>query len=380
MTTQTDTLKQTESATQQADQPIPQPIAQICKLDKDAPVKVLGRSALLATGIALDHSAATLEFTLVGSGDAWLTGKASKDIYFTVFIDNIRQEKRVLFTVGTNEMKIASNLSDGTHTVRVVRQTEEKYGTFDAQFIRFSHGMFGEKPQEKPIYIEFVGDSITCGSGALHHFLTSDDALTYRTEATNVCIGEGGEPVIEEDASCSYAYHCAQMLDADYSLISYSGIGVARTWGGESSILMPTYYGYLAQQRLGSHAFDFDSARKPDMVVINLGTNDGFLVNNSAFSGAMSKIEYTLAVQDFITQIRIQWNDPDLKIVWATGLMGKALSDWTKEAIESMDDENVYHFTGMTEGRDGHNGHPTWQQQTVGASQLTAFLKQLGRR
>ena len=380
MTAQTDFSKETETATQQADPPTPQPTAQICQLDKDAPVKVMGRSASLSSGIALDHSAATLEFTLVGSGNAWLTGKASKNIYFTVFIDGIRQEKRVLFTEGTNEKQIASNLSDGTHTVRIVRQTEEKYGTFDAQSIRFSHGMFGEKPQEKPLYIEFVGDSITCGSGALHHFLTATDDLTYRAEQTNVCIGEGGEPINEEDASYSYAYLCAQMLEADYSLISYSGIGVARTWGGASSILMPTYYGYLAQQRLGNRAFDFDSARKPDMVVINLGTNDGFLVNNSEFSGALSKVEYMLAVQDFITQLRIQWNDPDLKIVWATGLMGKALSDWTKEAIEAMDDDNLYHFTGMTEGRTGHNGHPTWKQQTVGAEQLTSFLQQLGRR
>lgn len=56
--------------------------------------------------------------------------------------------------------------------------------------------------------IEFIGDSITCGYGVD----AKDQNESFKTDT--------------EDFSKTYAYKTAEALDADYSVVSYSGYGV----------------------------------------------------------------------------------------------------------------------------------------------------------
>ncbi len=68
--------------------------------------------------------------------------------------------------------------------------------------------------------------------------------------------------------------------------------------------------------------------------------------------------------------------DVDLPIVWATGMMGQALSDWAKNAIDAMNDENLYQIRTLEQSRGAHNGHPTIDGHQNAAEALVAFLQE----
>jgi len=102
--------------------------------------------------------------------------------------------------------------------------------------------------------------------------------------------------------------------------------------------------------------------------VINLGTNDSFFKDN------FTQADYEAAVTAFIGQIRTAYGDPNLPIVFATGMMGQALSNWAQNAIQAMNDENIYQIRTLTMTRDGHNGHPTIAGHQEAAEQLVSFL------
>lgn len=318
---------------------------------------MLGRSAVLDAGVALNYSASSIEFTSIGTAQIYLTGNYScketeKPLYFTVYINGARQAKRLKFESGVSTVLVAKGLNFGkTYSVKLVRETEEKYGAFTALTLDLGYaGRLCEKPADKDLYIEFLGDSITCGLGSLCGYL-SEDGLTVGDTQSGNCGVETAETSLCEDASNSYAYLAAQTLNADYSLVSRSGIGVTSTYG---NVPMLDYYK------------DNHSTRRPDLVVINLGTNDK---GTSADTTA-----YKAGVKALINQVRDYYGQ-NVKILWATGLMGKACSDYTAAAIKELDNkDNIYQFTGLTEGRNGHNSHPTKVQAAKAAQELVDYI------
>lgn len=97
-----------------------------------------------------------------------------------------------------------------------------------------------------------------------------------------------------------------------------------------------------------------------------------------------SQAEYESAVKSFIEQVHTSYNNPKLKIVWATGIMGNALSDWAHNIIDSVNDPNIYQIRTLPEGYGGHNGHPTLFQQSAAAEKhlppicVTLYLTDIG--
>lgn len=355
-------------------------------LNAESPVLVTGRTMALSAGLALDLSAASMRFYTTGGGDVSLKGVVGGGdmVFFTIYIDGVRQESRVMFPEGESTQVIASNLSNEAHLIEIVRQTEGQFGSFTAQTVTMKGSLFGQKPAEKKRYIEFIGDSITCGAGCLCKYISKDNFLTYLPTQSSTCIRNGeykDAQWLEEDATNSYAYLTARELNADCSLVSFSGIGLMRSYAefGGQKITMPELYAKGAYKRTGGETYDFASARKPDLVVINLGTNDESLKGGgNGYSGALTKEQYKKAVQDFIAQIRASYNDPDLKIMWATGMMNQAMATWTKEAIRDLDDANVKHTATLSQGTSGHGSHPTYYQQKAAVADLKYALKLQG--
>ena len=275
------------------------------------------------------------------------------------------------FEAGQTSVRIASGLDKNkTSTIKLVRETEEKYGAFTALSLDMGyHGELGDKPLDKAAYIEFLGDSITSGLGSLCGYL-SDDGLEIKNEQTSTSTGKhkcgdsNDETSLCQDATNSYAYLAAESLGADCSLVSYSGIGVT------AGFTMSEYFTYASKCR--NEQYNFTTARKPDLVVINLGTNDSFKnADTEAF-----KTE----VKALIKQVRTAYGE-DTEILWATGLMSNedkdAYKTYAAAAISELGYANVHHFDGLTEGRSGHNGHPTKDQQKTAAQQLVNEIAKL---
>lgn len=278
------------------------------------------------------------------------------------------------FEAGQTSVRIASGLDKNkTSTIKLVRETEEKYGAFTALSLDMGyHGELGDKPLDKAAYIEFLGDSITSGLGSLCGYL-SDDGLEIKNEQTSTSTGKhkcgdsNDETSLCQDATNSYAYLAAESLGADCSFVSYSGIGVAK---GYPDFTMSDYFTYASKCR--NVKYTFSTARKPDLVVINLGTNDSFKnADTEAF-----KTE----VKALIKQVRTAYGE-DTEILWATGLMSNedkdAYKTYAAAAISELGYANVHHFDGLTEGRGGHNGHPTKDQQKTAAEQLVNKIAEL---
>jgi len=350
-------------------------------LNSESPVLVTGRTVELSEGLALDLSASTVRFRTRRAGDVSLRGTVGGEceLYFTVYVDNVRVCDRIMFPVGESTQVIAENLSDQNHTIEIVRQTEGQYGTFTAERLIMKGSTLGEKPAERDHYIEFIGDSITCGSGVLCKYIRRNDLTHYLPTQTGDCLYDiGYGQWKEEDVTNSYAYLTARALRADCSFISYSAIGLMRSWmnlGFNAQDL----YRRGAYLREGGDVYDFSTARKPDLVVINLGTNDIGLMNGGqgGYVGKITDAQYKQAVKNFINQIRASYNDPDLKIVWAVGLMGLATYSLAQEAIREMNDENLYTYR-FSSAMDGHRDHPCMKQSVQAASAFRFYLDREG--
>lgn len=171
--------------------------------------------------------------------------------------------------------------------------------------------------------IEFVGDSITCGYG------TDDDDLSHTFSTAT------------EDVTKAYAYRTAQALDADYSMVSYSGYGVYSGYVDEAidtrntSELVPPYYTLVGFSRGTYHdkaitMTDWDFSNfEPEIIVLNLGTND----NSYCRSNTAREEEFIKCYQDFVTCVRK--NNPNAYILCTYGLMNGELTDSIEKALNS---------------------------------------------
>ena len=310
-------------------------------------VKIQGRSGPVSSGVSFDWSANTLEFQAACAGSVSLTLKenASQTLYYTVLVDG-KEQKRA-HRPGSR-LFLAENLPQGDHTFQVVRQTESFYGQATLCAIELT-GQLKSRPADRPLYMEFLGDSITVGLG-------------------NLCLGlpqPASDYSENQDGTQSYAYLTAQALGADISVLARSGIGAYQGWDSGNPALPPMYES-ISYYRDKTAPWAF--SRQADIVVINLGTND-------LWTGGSSSA-LTQAMQDFMRQVRRK--NPRAAIVWAAGGI---MADYLDEAADAVNRlggaaKNYYVCPLPCGPNKGGNGHPTVEQHRSMADSLVAFLRQ----
>ncbi len=344
---------------------------QTYELTANSPVKVTGRQTALEKGITLDHSASSVEFNvnLTAPSDVNATMLVGDGVFFVVYIDGVRQAKRIQFTAvrGTTQT-LAQQLPAGAHNIRLVRETENAKGIFTLASVSFK-GTFGDKPQDNPYYIEFIGDSITCGTGNLHKYLeNATNPYEFLQNQTGTCTGAQGDnnPTDEQSATLTYAYLAAQALGADTSFVCRTGIGLYGGWG----TTMPDYYMYTSYER--SHtgtSSAYIASRKADLVVINLGTNDEYTLTSADHEAFKNEVVWMITL--------IRWmHGNDVKILWTSGMMNEAKKTFVQKAIDGLNDDNIYTFFGYSKTSGGHNGHPTYPAHEEAAQQLEAYIRE----
>lgn len=314
-------------------------------------VKVYGRSSNFITGIDCDFSGSGIEFNAELSGDVSVKVNSSGGSYYTLYIDGERQEKRLEFADGTGEYVIAEDLAKGTYNFKLIKQTqvEHSLSTFMALNI---NGKILDKPRDKELLIEFVGDSITCGY-SLYGYPTPG-VENYR----------GAKYM---DATQSYAYLTAEALGADHSFVCVSGWAVLPNSTGGGCI--PTVYQKICYKR---GATNYEPSRAADIVVIHLGTNDLYSRDNY-------DADFVSASKEFIGDVREK--NPGAKIVWAYGSMmsGSNLSkfeDKVEKIIGDLGgaDAGLYMVKLKTDTSGGHN-HPSVAGHVTSANTLTEFIR-----
>jgi lysophospholipase L1-like esterase len=170
---------------------------------------------------------------------------------YLVTIDGVAQPV-LKPTAGAHDYTLATNLAAGAHDVAIARRTETFFGA--TTFLGFT--ATGGKLVATPgpgRWIEFVGDSITCGYGVLgpdeSHCFSND------TEAEDLAWGA----------------LTARQLGAAHTAIAFSGKGVIRNVDNSTTDLVPTIFERTLADDPAAWGF---TAYTPDVVVVDLGTND----------------------------------------------------------------------------------------------------------
>ena len=332
-------------------------------------VKLTGRT-VSENGIRwMIHSGSTVGFRFTGIkayveiiGDGSVSGPADSQARFAVYVNGERTQDRMV-NRKEETVEIFSSETEMEAEIMIVKLSEGAHSVFGIREIHVSGSKGPEPLPEKKMKIEFIGDSITCGYGVDdenrdHHFSTET-----------------------EDATKTYAWKTAIALDADFSFVAYSGHGIISGYTGNgtkvASQTVPAVYEKLGKN-YGSAAsmvnlnqdWDFSSFQ-PNVIVINLGTND----DSYTLQDEGRKEEFTLAYIEFLKMVRK--NNPDALIVASLGIMGDRLYPCVKEAVnryqQETGDANVrpLHFSPQN----GSTGFAAdWHPTEATHEQAAAFL------
>jgi lysophospholipase L1-like esterase len=183
--------------------------------------------------------------------------------YFNVIVDG--GEPVRLKTVPEQKVYVlAENLNAGPHEVELFKLSESSHGDHlnvgkvTIRGFRLDRDATLLPPSERKLKMEFIGDSITCGYG---NELSVANPMNHHFTTRN------------SNAYMAWGAIAARQLDAEYVAVAYSGRGVVRNYGGFQSPVIPEIY--LSTLPDDPDAVTWDtSAYTPDIVVINLGTND----------------------------------------------------------------------------------------------------------
>ena len=313
-------------------------------------IKVYGRSFASNDGIACDFSGAGIEFNARISGDVVLKIYSSGTTYYTLYVNGVRQEQRLKFNTGTAEYTILKDLAEGEYNIKLLKQTQIEFTVSALMSLKFN-GTFAEKPSDKDVLIEFIGDSITCGFGTVGY--PTDGVENYR----------GADHM---DATKAYSYLTAEQLGADHSLISMSGWSLLPGENGGSCV--PNVYSQTCYKRSNEL---YTPTRSADIVVIHLGTNDIYYRDNYAS-------DFVSAAKLFIEEIRRI--NPNAKIVWAYGSMmsGTNLNDFEAKVNTIINDcggaDAGFYRVKLPTDYNGAHKHPTEATHVESARILAQFI------
>lgn len=233
---------------------------------------------------------------------------------------------------------------------------------------------------------EFIGDSITSGEGTYGAKEDTDWLAMYMGSSRN------------------YARMVSDALDAEYRLISQGGWGVLSGWDNDLRHNLPSRYEKICglaegemNERLGAaKPYDFTSW-VPDVIIVNLGTNDASAFNQPAWTdpvtgqtfqqrkeadgtyNAADLARFKQAVTDFLKMIRK--HNPTSHIVWAYGMLGYDLTLAITDAMNTYRRETGDHNTAFvqlpdtTEETVGSHAHPGEKSHARAARVITEYLR-----
>jgi hypothetical protein len=313
-------------------------------------VNIFGRTYINANGLNFDHGANAIELGIIGTSlDVNLT--ASANSYMRVWVDDVEQADRIKITPATKKYTVVSGLGNSYHKIRIVKATEMQNAIWDIK--SFEAEKFASVPEKSEIKIEFVGDSISAGYGAL---------------------GSSGQPWSVDNSDCtrSYTYYTAQKLGVDYSVVSWSGI-CAKAYHWQKGINMNTLYKKISY----SNSSNYTTDDKPQVIVLNLGTNEASYLNPT-YGGPSYANQFPADYKEMLTTIRTA--NPDAYIICLYGMMGAdgRITSGIMSAVEQMNDNKiVYNPISVVANNSGANGHPTAFAQEGWAMQLADYIKTL---
>ncbi|MBR2615859.1 MAG: hypothetical protein IKC69_04200 [Clostridia bacterium] len=316
---ETETLEETAPAVQQTQEALPR--AKKYKIKElEGYLKLIGERTAYASNDLLPLEWAGSGFELkfeapAGGTSVIMSSRFNYASRFVVFVDGELQEDILALEKGNVDTVLAT-VSEGVHTVRVEKDTEQ--GTTYNNYNNIVSLSFDGTPlqadqSEKELYLEFIGDNYFVGYGA----------LGSTADSTNISA--------ESSYHASMPYLVAKALDADTSVVARSGIGITTKVGG---MTLPVLYGQQNGYRDAELFYSPD--RAPDAIIINAGNHD---------STSTTAADYILKSEEFIDSIRAYYGDEgeDIPVIWLYGTVYYTRRAAEIQTLQKRND-NVYAF------------------------------------
>ncbi len=348
--------KQTEETAQEF--VIPLPVARSFYAD-DMHVKPLGRS-IFEDGIRkFSYTCSGIEFEFIGAQadiDFFCDATSRIGIYLNneLIIDTILEEGSTNLNIFYSNISLKRRI-----TVRKLSGVSSGYVGIKSINV-FSENDIKPTP-EKERRIEFIGDSITCGYG----IDTQNESYGF-SEAT-------------ENGSKTYAALVSERLGAEYSICAWGGIGVYSSYtesqNPNQNVLIGNIYSRLGiSDKIWDH-----SLQQPDLVVINIGTNDSIWARNIE----ERENKFGEAYYRLIQQVRTA--NPSAYIICTAGVMDTGLIDEIREQAElfhyNTGDSKIFcfEFEHQNAVRDGYGTayHPSARTHEIMADSLAKFISEI---
>ncbi len=339
-------------------------------------LKLLGRTARKKQPLTLFWTGSGIECR-VQAAELWIEVEADYSAYepwISIVINGAYVSRRMI-EKGRQWICIFRGMNpEVIKSVKIIKEVQAMSGDeehlLQVQQLR-TDGSF-LPVEEKPYKLEFIGDSITSGEGSIGAKVEEDWISMWFSTENN------------------YARMTADALNAEYRLLCQSGWGVYSSWDNNPHAAMPLYYekvcGLLTGERneaLGAKEENDFKAWQPNVIIINLGTNDGGAFNSPAWKdeatgesfkqrlnedGSFNKEDikcFEEAAVAFLHKLR-KYNEESY-IVWAYGMLGNAMAPFIKEAIAAYQKDSgdkKVSFIAL----------PDTTEQTVGARQHPGAL------
>ena len=255
--------------------------------------------------------------------------------------------------------KLVEGIEQGEHNLELIKRTEAFVGTASFYGFEIFNGQILEQPKEKNLKIEIFGDSISCG---------------YGNESENE-FGEFNSKY--ENSYLSYGAIAARKLNAELNLTSWGGLGLVRNYD-DSPMPLPERIEWITNKDTNKK-WDF-SSYVPDIVIINLGTND---FNEHP----PTKDNFVDGYRILIDRIRNYYGK--VKIICAIGpvMEGKVLNDikdYVKNHVvdyyNSIGDNDIFfleHEHQKAENGYGEGYHPSQKTHYIMADELVNRIKEI---
>lgn len=281
--------------------------------------------------------------------DGKATQRALKGVKNIIVIGDKNGAEMTDSTATVHEIAIDSKVTD--HKVCICRDTETSLGY--TQLVSVSANEIEKWEPGCGLKIEFIGNSITCGA----------EADTTMVERTAYRWGDWHR------AYEGYAPRTARAMDAQWSLVSVSGIGLIRSCC-EMGITMPEVYDKMI---LRENKLPYDFTYQPDIICSCLGQNDHI----------QDSTEFCTAYVDFIKMVKK--HTPAAKVVLLSSPMDHGeLNEWLTRMLTSVserlkadgvNDLSTYFFSKAWNA--GGFDHPNSAEHEEIATELTNYLKTL---
>ncbi len=283
--------------------------------------------------------------------------------------------------------------------VRIIKEVQAMSGDKEHRLEFYSLFHDGEllAPDIYGRRIEFIGDSINSGEGSIGAKEEEEWISLFFSHVR------------------AYPYMVAKELNADARVISQSGWGICTAWDNNPVGAIPKYYEGICDllpkdfALQGVHDKNDFSAWQPDVICVNLGTNDDGAFHYAPYTDPETKAEYKLhmtgesfedgvytpgesydakdlekvkkAAADFLKELRRL--NPCAFILWCYGMLGDQLGGMLKEAIaeyrtESGDTRVDYlALPATTPETTGARMHPGFPAHRAAAEKIVAKIREL---